>query len=594
MLENLNPNVDDSLDFALIYGDRIAIELTDPSLLADGHCFESVTASSVTATQPRAVAFGLINDDNAVDIAIASSSSVTLFLGDDAGGFTTAGPAVTLDPQPDVRTIAIADLDQDGNSDLIVGDDTGVALMFGPPPEGGYKTTLRLELDTGAQVLAVRLGRFDSDSRLDIAAVDINGRVRVFLQQTTRMFTLASATPDVGSVNDMQIGDFNGDTVPDLVFATAAGKVRILLTTSSGGTLGFDETTGANIDAGTNPVAVAVGDLDGGALDVAAASGDEVRRFHGDGDGGLTLIGAPLLTGNSTATGVLIANVDTDDRNDIITTDGSDGSVTIFLSSAPAPTVTLTPTQSGTITQTPTVTPTITVTTTPGNTGTPTDTPTATPIGTDTRTPSATVTQTFGAFAKQYVLLLPGTASNYEYVLLRSNVVRIRIRADASAARIRRVASSPSSSGIRMSIRMTFGWKRAAWATASRPLLASATTSRSGSSASSSRNPARTIDWSSTTRTRMVIGHRRPAEAARGVRNRRPGMCPRVMPPPKILTRSRMPTSPWPTPASVEGPPGPSSRTSSRSSVAVYCTSTSAWLARACLRALVSPSCKIR
>jgi len=399
VLENLNPNVDDSLDFALIYGDRIAIELTDPSLLADGHCFQSVTASSVTATQPRAVAFGLINDDNAVDIAIASSSSVTLFLGDDAGGFTTAGPAVTLDPQPDVRTIAIADLDQDGNSDLIVGDDTGVALMFGPPPDGGYKTTMRLELDTGAQVLAVRLGQFDNDSRLDIAAVDINGRVRVFLQQTTRMFTLASATPDVGSVNDMQVGDFNGDTVPDLVFATAAGKVRILLTTSSGGTLGFDETTGANIDAGTNPVAVAVGDLDGGALDVAAVSGDEVRRFHGDGDGGLTLIGSPLLTGNSTATGVLIANVDTDDRNDIITTDGSDGSVTIFLSSAPAPTVTLTATLTGTVTETPTITPTITVTTTPGNTGTPTDTPTATPIGTDTRTPSATVTQTFGAFA---------------------------------------------------------------------------------------------------------------------------------------------------------------------------------------------------
>jgi hypothetical protein len=399
VLASLNPNVDDSLDFALIYGDRIAIELTDPSLLADGHCFESVTASSVTATQPRAVAFGLINDDNAVDIAIASSSSVALFLGDDAGAFTTAGPAVTLDPQPDVRTIAIADLDQDGNSDLIVGDDTGVALMFGPPPEGGYKTTMRLELDTGAQVLAVRLGLFDNDPRLDIAAVDINGRVRVFLQQTTRTFTLASATPDVGSVNDMQVGDFNGDTVPDLVFATAAGKVRILLSTRSGGTFGIDETSGADIDAGSNPTAVAVGDLDGGALDAAAVSGDEVRLFHGNGAGGLTLIDPVRNTGATAATGVLIANVDADASNDVITTNGSDGSVTIFLSSDPSPTVTLTATLTGTVTQTPTVTPTITVTTTPGNTGTPTDTPTATPIGTNTRTPSATVTETFGAFA---------------------------------------------------------------------------------------------------------------------------------------------------------------------------------------------------
>ena len=49
----------------------------------------------------------------------------------------------------------------------------------------------------------------------------------------------------------------------------------------------------------------------------------------------------------------------------------------------------------------------------------------------------------------------------------RSNVVRIRTRADASAARIRRVASRPSSSGMRMSISTTVGRKRAAFSTAS-------------------------------------------------------------------------------------------------------------------------------
>jgi hypothetical protein len=70
----------------------------------------------------------------------------------------------------------------------------------------------------------------------------------------------------------------------------------------------------------------------------------------------------------------------------------------------------------------------------------------------------------------------------------------MRIRAVSSAARIRRVAWSPSSPGMRMSIRMTVGWKRAAAATASSPLLASATTSISCSRDSSMRKPARTID----------------------------------------------------------------------------------------------------
>ena len=75
----------------------------------------------------------------------------------------------------------------------------------------------------------------------------------------------------------------------------------------------------------------------------------------------------------------------------------------------------------------------------------------------------------------------------------------------SSAARMRRVAWSPSSSGMRMSIRTTVGSKRAALSTASSPLLASATTSMSSSPASSMRKPARTIDWSSATSTRIVI-----------------------------------------------------------------------------------------
>jgi hypothetical protein len=58
---------------------------------------------------------------------------------------------------------------------------------------------------------------------------------------------------------------------------------------------------------------------------------------------------------------------------------------------------------------------------------------------------------------------------------------------------------------MRMSIRITFGPKRAALSTASSPLLASPTTSMSGSCARSMRNPARTIDWSSATRTLIVM-----------------------------------------------------------------------------------------
>ena len=118
--------------------------------------------------------------------------------------------------------------------------------------------------------------------------------------------------------------------------------------------------------------------------------------------------------------------------------------------------------------------------------------------------------------------LAPAFNASYMYSS-RSKVVRIRTRAAGSAARMRRVACRPSSSGIRMSIRTTVGWNRAALLTASSPFLASATTSMSSSPSSSNRKPARTIDWSSATRTPIVMACRR----LRGVvgcagRNRRP------------------------------------------------------------------------
>ena len=66
------------------------------------------------------------------------------------------------------------------------------------------------------------------------------------------------------------------------------------------------------------------------------------------------------------------------------------------------------------------------------------------------------------------------------------------------------------------------------------------------------------------------------------------------MSPPYAFTRSPMPISPCPNPSFCAKPPGPSSRTSSRSWPGAYSTVTSARRPPECLRALVSPSCTMR
>src|SRR5829696_5131874 len=94
-----------------------------------------------------------------------------------------------------------------------------------------------------------------------------------------------------------------------------------------------------------------------------------------------------------------------------------------------------------------------------------------------------------------------------------------RTPARSSSATIRRVASSPSMTGMRMSIRTTSGRAERARATAAAPSPASPTTSTSPASSSRARNPARTSPWSST-RTTLITDCRREggldAEAAAG------------------------------------------------------------------------------
>jgi len=81
-----------------------------------------------------------------------------------------------------------------------------------------------------------------------------------------------------------------------------------------------------------------------------------------------------------------------DEGNDIIPTNGANGSITVEAEPTGTPTETPTQTPTDTPTSTPTDTPTLTPTLTP--TSTPTDTPTATPTETPTSTPTDTPTQT--------------------------------------------------------------------------------------------------------------------------------------------------------------------------------------------------------
>ena len=93
--------------------------------------------------------------------------------------------------------------------------------------------------------------------------------------------------------------------------------------------------------------------------------------------------------------------------------------------------------------------------------------------------------------------LAPAFNAAYAYSS-RSNVVSISTRGRSPAAQIWRVASIPSSRGIRTSITTTSVGRDASSRVAVSPSPASPTTDMSSCASSTIRKPVRTSSWSST------------------------------------------------------------------------------------------------
>ncbi|MGH3639251.1 MAG: FG-GAP repeat domain-containing protein [Mycobacterium sp.] len=412
-------NGDGQPDLVLVDATRLVVELTDAALLRRGSCPEAITAlpqDLAIVSRPLAVATTLFDDDNTRDLVTITTAPINLallLLGDGTGSFT-GGPTSPLLTGP--LTVTVDNLTRDGLPDLIVGNGTGggnsVLVLLGQAT-GMYAISETLPLGSD-RVLAVRIADFDGDGQRDIAAVDILGQVRIFLQALPGKFAEAYTFNIGGFPTDMQVTEpdplagelgVDGDAVPDLAFVTTdPGALIVFAGRRTEAGISFSETE--RIGAGDSPSSLGLSDLDrNGDLDVVVADAGArlIRFFLGAGDG--TFAPSPISYGTrSAASAVLLADLDDDGLDDVITTNQPDGSLTILLSGNPPPTptatFTATGTATGTTTQTPTVTPTATPTETPSATPTetPTFTPTATRTPTVTGTAQATVTSTFGGF----------------------------------------------------------------------------------------------------------------------------------------------------------------------------------------------------
>lgn len=184
--------------------------------------------------------------------------------------------------------LAIGDLDEDGLQDVVVANlflgQVSALLSLG---DGRLRLSGSYPAGPGGALFGLALADVNGDGHEDILIANQGGGV--LLGGGDGRFTPGGAYP--GAPVAVAAGDLNGDGKVDLLALSAVGALA-LLPGAGDGTFG----QGPIYYAGEGPQALLVQDLDrDGALDVAVAGqGGALRVFRGAGDGTLR---APLLDG---------------------------------------------------------------------------------------------------------------------------------------------------------------------------------------------------------------------------------------------------------------------------------------------------------
>ena len=315
----------------------LAVGIQSPDIVnvvfGDGQGGFSGSITLNSGGTPRALAAADFNGDGRVDLAAGNSGSnnVSVFLNNGAGNFNGA-TNYTVGPDP--SAVVAGDLNGDHKLDLVVANHTAVGIagsvsvLLGDGA-GGFGTATSYAVGLGPR--AVVIADFDRDGRADIAvANEYSHNVSVLLGDGAGHFTTGIGYIAGTSPSSLAADDFNRDGRIDIAALDASKQGVVLLAGKGDGRF----STPATYNAGQAPMSVATGDFNGdGKLDAAVANfsfnPSTVSVLLGDGRGALRL--SQSLNVGADPRSLTAADFNNDSRLDLAVVNTGSGNVSVLL-----------------------------------------------------------------------------------------------------------------------------------------------------------------------------------------------------------------------------------------------------------------------
>lgn len=285
-------------------------------------CNPSVTADC--SQSPFAVVAGDFDGDGSADLASANnfSGDVTVLLGDGRGGLRF-GQRIRADQQ--AAAIVSGYVNGDEWLDLVVANEAAntVSIILGNG-DGSFQPASNVALgpqDSGARSPeAVALADFNDDDLTDVATANLLGNtLSVLLGRGDGSFELPSLLPVAGGPIDVVAAELTGDGAIDLAVALNDNDAIVVLPGNGNGSFRAPE---RQHSTGMSPSALVVADFDRDTrLDIAVASqtDDVVSVLLGRGDG--TFAEPHIYNVGSSPESLAVGNVNNDSFLDLVSAD---------------------------------------------------------------------------------------------------------------------------------------------------------------------------------------------------------------------------------------------------------------------------------